>query len=291
MKWTRKTSKNFEDRRGRSRGGKAIVGGGLIGIIALALTIFGGETGQTVGTILNQVNQQSQNSSSAQTTQTRNLSEQEKKLGQFCEAVFVYNNETWEQIFRNSNSSYKKPKMVLFDDQVQTACGSASASTGPFYCPADFTVYMDLRFFEELHKRFGAKRGDFAIAYVIAHEIGHHVQNITGINRKIAQAQRGKSKAQANKLSVAQELQADFYAGIWANQNKNLLEFGDIEEAISAAKAVGDDAIQKRTAGYVRPESFTHGTSKQRKEWFLKGYQTGNLSLGAIEKIYSSIPY
>ncbi len=292
MKWTRKTSGNFEDRRGRSsRGKKTLIGGGLIGIIALGLTLFGGETGQTIGTILNQVNQQSQGSSSTHTTQTRNLSEEEKTLGQFCEAVFVYNSETWAKIFRNSNANFKQPGMVLFDDQVQTACGAASASTGPFYCPADFKIYMDLRFFEELHSRFGAKRGDFAIAYVIAHEMGHHIQNITGVNQKVRQAQRGKSKAQANKLSVAQELQADFYAGIWANQNKDLLEFGDIEEAISAAQAVGDDAIQKRTAGYVRPESFTHGTSKQRKEWFLKGYETGNLSLGTIEKIYSSIPY
>ncbi len=288
MKWTRKQSDSFEDRRGKGTGKKTILGGGIVGIIALALTMFGGQTGKTIGTIINQVNQ---NRPQTQTVQKRQLTEAEKTLGQFTEACFVYNNETWSQIFRENNSSYKKPGMILFEDNVNTACGSATSATGPFYCPADHKVYMDLRFFEELHTRFGAKKGDFAIAYVIAHEIGHHIQNIVGTNQKISQLQRGKSKAQANKLSVAQELQADFYAGIWASRNKNLLEAGDIEEAVSAAQAVGDDAIQSRVSGTVRPESFTHGTSKERVYWFMKGYQTGNLNEGKIDKIHSSIAY
>lgn len=287
MKWSRKTSKNFEDRRGTSKGGKALIGGGLIGVVALLLTMFGGETGQMVGTVL----QQAQGNSTTEQTTTRELSEEEVKIGQFSEAVFVYNNETWQDIFRANGSQYQEPRMVLFDDQVQTACGGATAATGPFYCPADQTVYMDLRFFEELHTRFGAKRGDFAIAYVIAHEIGHHVQTITGISQTVRREQQGKSKAQVNKLSVVQELQADFFAGIWASKNKNLLEAGDIEEAISAAQAVGDDAIQSKMQGRVQPETFTHGTSRERKEWFLKGYTTGDLSVGTIDKVYQSINY
>lgn len=289
MKWNRKTSKNFEDRRGMSGGGKVAVGGGIIGIVALLLTMFGGETGQVIGNVIQQT--QGGGSTTEQTTQTRELTPQEIKIGEFSEAVFVYNNETWEQIFRESGSQYKEPGMVLFDDRVQTACGGATAATGPFYCPADQKVYMDLRFFDELHTRFGAKKGDFAIAYVIAHEMGHHVQTITGISQKIRQEQQGKSQAQANKLSVAQELQADFFAGIWASRNKNLLEAGDIDEAISAAQAVGDDAIQSKMQGRVQPETFTHGTSRERKEWFMKGYTTGDISVGTIDKIYQSIRY
>lgn len=288
MKWERKTSKNFEDRRGTSTGGKVAIGGGVIGIIALLLTMFGGETGQMIGSLLNQVQQP--NATSQQTSQTRELSEKEKTLGAFSEAVFVYNNETWSAIFQQNGIEYQEPKMVLFDDAVQTSCGHASAAVGPFYCPADQGVYMDLRFFEELHNRFGAKRGDFAIAYVISHEIGHHIQTITGTSQKVREQQeRSRSEAAANKFSVAQELQADFYAGVWAKYNENLLEPGDIELAISAAQAVGDDAIQKRTQGSVQPETFTHGTSAQRKYWFLKGYETGNVSLGTIENIYNTL--
>ena len=170
--------------------------------------------------------------------------------------------------------------MVLFDDNVTTACGSATAASGPFYCPGDKKVYMDLRFFEELKTRFGAKGGDFAIAYVIAHEVGHHLQTILGTSGKVRQLQAQKSEAEANKLSVCLELQADFYAGVWAHYNKNLLEEGDIEEALSAAHAVGDDAIQSKMQGHVNQESFTHGTSEQRMEWFMKGYKTGDIKQG-----------
>lgn len=289
MKWEKKGNvKGFEDRRGMSGGGKAVVGGGIIGIVALLLTMFGGETGQVIGTILNQTQGTTQQT---EQVQTRELSVEEKELGEFSKTNFVYNNETWTQIFQENGQKYQEPGMVLFDDGVNTACGSATSASGPFYCPADQKIYMDLRFFEELRTRFGAKGGDFAIAYVIAHEVGHHIQTLVGTNQKVRQAQQGKGKAAANKLSVAQELQADFYAGVWASRNKEKLEAGDIEEAISAAQAVGDDAIQSKMQGHVQPETFTHGTSAERKAWFMKGYNSGDINQGDIETIYNSIRY
>lgn len=277
MKWEKRKSDKFEDRRGMSGGQKTLLGGGVIGIIALLLTMFGGETGQMIGTVLQQVQPAEQTTSG---TQTRELSEEEKTLGDFSEFVFDINNETWEEIFAQNGMKYQEPGMVLFDDGVNTACGNASSAVGPFYCPADQKVYMDLRFFDELHTRFGAKEGEFAIAYVIAHEIGHHVQNLLGTNEQVRKAQQQTSQVNANKLSVAQELQADFYAGVWASYNEKWLEPGDIEVAISAASAVGDDSIQKRVQGEVNPDSFTHGTSKQRVEWFIKGYQTRDIKQG-----------
>lgn len=277
MKWEKRKSDKFEDRRGMSGGQKTLLGGGVIGIIALLLTMFGGETGQMIGTVLQQVQPAEQTTSG---TQTRELSEEEKTLGDFSEFVFDINNETWEEIFAQNGMKYREPGMVLFDDGVNTACGNASSAVGPFYCPADQKVYMDLRFFDELHTRFGAKEGEFAIAYVIAHEIGHHVQNLLGTNEQVRKAQQQTSQVNANKLSVAQELQADFYAGVWASYNEKWLEPGDIEVAISAASAVGDDSIQKRVQGEVNPDSFTHGTSKQRVEWFMKGYQTRDIKQG-----------
>ncbi len=187
----------------------------------------------------------------------------------------------WNQIFREYNlGDYKEPKMVLFTDAVNTACGSATSASGPFYCPGDQKLYMDLAFFDELKTRFGAKGGDFAIAYVTAHEVGHHIQTILGTSNKVRQLQSQTNQTGANKLSVAQELQADFYAGVWAHHNKKYLQAGDIEEAMSAANAVGDDAIQKRSTGSVNSDSFTHGTSQQRMEWFMKGYNTGDIRNG-----------
>ena len=170
--------------------------------------------------------------------------------------------------------------MVLFTDAVRSGCGNASSASGPFYCPADQKLYMDLVFFDQLKTRFGAKGGDFAIAYVTAHEVGHHIQTLLGTSQKVRQMQQQSSAAQANQLSVAQELQADFYAGVWAYHNKEYLEEGDIEEALSAANAVGDDPIQKRTQGSVQPDSFTHATSEQRMHWFMKGYKTGDIRQG-----------
>jgi predicted metalloprotease len=277
MKWLRKESGNFEDRRGMSGGGKAVLGGGLIGIVILLLNMFGGETGQTIGNIIEQT-QGSQTVTDG--TKTRELTAEEKELGAFAESCFVYNNETWAKIFQENNINYAEPGMVLFDDGVATACGNATSASGPFYCPGDKKVYMDLRFFEELKTRFGAEGGDFAIAYVIAHEMGHHLQTIMGTSGKVRQLQQSKSETEANKLSVCLELQADFYAGVWAHYNKNLLEEGDIEEALSAANAVGDDAIQSKMQGQVTPDSFTHGTSEQRMYWFKKGYNSGDIKQG-----------
>ncbi|MGV3696312.1 KPN_02809 family neutral zinc metallopeptidase [Flavobacterium sp.] len=276
MKWDKQDSDSFEDRRGMSGGKKALLGGGAIGIIVLLLNMFGGETGQSIGNII----QQTQGTQTQEPTKTRELTPEEKELGDFSESVYVYNNKTWATIFDENNMSFEKPGMVIFDDGVDTACGSATSASGPFYCPGDRKIYMDLRFFEELKNRFGAEGGDFAIAYVIAHEMGHHIQTLLGTSAKVRQLQQGKSEAEANKLSVCLELQADFYAGVWAHYNKNLLEAGDIEEALSAANAVGDDAIQSKMQGSVNQESFTHGSSKQRMEWFMKGYNSGDIKQG-----------
>ena len=277
MKWDQQESDKFEDRRGMSGGGKALIGGGAIGIIVLLLNMFGGETGQSIGTILEQT-QGTQTQGEA--TKTRELSAEEKKLGAFAEAVFVYNNETWSDIFNKNDMQYEEPGMVLFDDGVNTACGSATSASGPFYCPNDKKVYMDLLFFEELKTRFGAEGGDFAIAYVIAHEMGHHIQTLMGTSAWMRQQQQGLNETDSNKYSVCLELQADFYAGVWAHYNQKYLEAGDIEEALSAANAVGDDAIQSKMQGQVVPDSFTHGTSAQRMYWFKKGYNSGDIKQG-----------
>lgn len=277
MKWDKQDSDSFEDRRGMSGGKKALLGGGAIGIIVLLLNMFGGETGQSIGNIIEQT-QGTQTQTEG--TQTRELSAEEKQLGNFAESCFVYNTKTWATVLADNNVSFEEPGMVLFDDGVETACGSATSAAGPFYCPGDKKIYMDLRFFEELKSRFGAEGGDFAIAYVIAHEMGHHIQNLMGTSDKVRQLQSGRSEAEANKLSVCLELQADFYAGVWAHYNKNLLEAGDIEEALSAANAVGDDAIQSKMTGHIQPDTFTHGTSKQRIEWFMKGYNSGDIKQG-----------
>ena len=277
MKWQKRDSGNFEDRRGMSGGGKALIGGGLIGIVVLLLQMFGGETGQTIGNII----QQTQGTETqTEGTQTRELSAEEIELGEFSKSCFVYNNETWAKVFQENNMYFEEPGMVIFDDGVNTACGSATSASGPFYCPGNKKIYMDLRFFEELKTRFGAEGGDFAIAYVIAHEMGHHLQMIMGTSSKVRQLQQGKSETEANKLSVCLELQADFYAGVWSHYNKNLLEEGDIEEALSAAHAVGDDAIQSKMQGQITPDSFTHGTSEQRMYWFKKGYNSGDIKQG-----------
>lgn len=279
MKWSgRRSSENFEDRRGMSSGGKTIVGGGIIGIVILLLNTFGGENVQMLTPILEQMNQ-----GKSAPTEQRALTADEVAEGKFIEAILVDTEDVWGKIFQENNMQYERPKLILFSQAVETECGSATSASGPFYCPADQKVYMDLTFFEELKTKFGAQGGDFATAYVIAHEIGHHVQTILGTSAKMRQMQQGKSQAEANKLSVALELQADFYAGVWTHYNQkmnNFLEEGDIDEALSAAHAVGDDAIQSKIQGHIVPESFTHGTSAQRKAWFMKGYKSGDINQG-----------
>jgi len=277
MKWQgRRQSDNVEDRRSISGGGKAIIGGGVIGIIVLLLNVFGGETGQQIAPILEQM----QGGQGQQTETAAPLSKEDEEMGNYVRTLLAYNEDTWTKIFAEHGMTYEKPKLVLFKGAVQTACGGASSASGPFYCPGDRKVYMDLDFFEELKTKFGAKGGDFAIAYVIAHEIGHHIQTLMGTSSKMRQMQQGKSEAEANKLSVALELQADFYAGVWAHDNQKDLDVGDIDEALSAANAVGDDAIQSKMQGHVVPDSFTHGTSEQRVYWFKKGFKTGDINQG-----------
>lgn len=273
MKWRgRRQSGNVEDRRGSSGKGKLIAGGGIIGVIFVIAQFILSD-----GDI--SVLEQFEGAGSSQ-TESRELTSEEKEMGEFTATVLADTEDVWNEIFAENNMDYREPGLVLFTDAVQTACGGASSASGPFYCPADQKIYMDLRFFEELRSRFGAQGGDYAIAYVMAHEVGHHVQNLLGTATKVRRLQQQASQTEANELSVALELQADFYAGVWTKENQQFLSEGDIQEALSAANAVGDDAIQKRTRGRVNPDSFTHGTSKQRQEWFMKGYRTGDISQG-----------
>ncbi|MCW4467997.1 neutral zinc metallopeptidase [Flavobacterium sp. MFBS3-15] len=272
MKWGgRRSSGNLDDRRGMSGGGM-VAGGGIIGAIVLVIYMFmGGDS----GAVLDQMQQmQGGNGEPVE------LTEEDKALGQMVDAILADTEDVWHRIFEENGLTYEEPTLVLFRNSVQTECGGATSASGPFYCPIDRKVYMDLAFFDELQARYGAKGGDFAIAYVIAHEIGHHVQTLLGTSQRVTQLQQGTDTRGANKLSVALELQADFYAGLWTHYNqemKDFLEAGDIEEALSAANAVGDDAIQK---GNVMPDSFTHGTSAQRMYWFKKGFESGDFNQG-----------
>ena len=273
MKWQgRRQSGNVEDRRGSSGKGKLIAGGGIIGVIFVIAQFILSDGDVSVL-------QQLEGSGSSQ-TESRELTAEEKEMGEFVATVLADTEDVWNDIFAENNMNYQEPGLVLFSDAVQTACGGASSASGPFYCPADQKIYMDLTFFDQLRQRFGAKGGDYAVAYVMAHEVGHHVQNLMGTAGKVRNLQRQSSQTEANELSVALELQADFYAGVWTKENQQYLSEGDIEEALSAANAVGDDAIQKRTSGRVNPDSFTHGTSEQRKAWFMRGYRTGDIRQG-----------
>lgn len=274
MKWMgRRQSGNVEDRRGMS-GGKLIAGGGVVGLIILLVNMFlGGDAAQVLDAVQDQQTP----------TRERELTAEEKKVLDFMETLLADNENVWDRIFEEQGARYRYPKLVLFEGATQSGCGAASSQAGPFYCPTDEKIYMDLAFFVELEQRFGAKGGDFAIAYVLAHEVGHHVQTLLGTSGKVRQMQARLTEAEANKLSVALELQADFYAGVWTHHNQKLsgfLEEGDIEEGLSAAEAVGDDAIQRKLQGQVNPDSFTHGTSEQRIYWFTKGYQTGDIRQG-----------
>ena len=274
MRWRgERQSTNIEDRRGLS-GGKIAVGGGLGSIVILILALLFGIDPQQ---LLQQVPEDPQ--SQVQTSRPRSTEEEELK--QFVSVVLAKSEDVWNDVFRQNGRQYREPTLVLFTDQVRSACGMAGAAVGPFYCPADEKMYIDLGFYEALRQRFEAP-GDFAQAYVIAHEVGHHVQNLLGISDRVHAMQQRMSEGEANQLSVRLELQADFFAGLFARyvQNQGVLESGDIEEALTAASAVGDDRIQRRTTGYVVPDSFTHGTSEQRLRWFKKGYDSGDMRQG-----------
>lgn len=271
MKWKgRAKSSNVEDRRGRGVGGAAIGGLGGFGIIIMIIyALLGGNPGDIMQSI--------------DPGQTQNVpyeaTQEEEELAEFVSVVLADTEVVWNDIFADLGKEYDEPKLVLFNGSVQSACGVAGASTGPFYCPGDKNVYIDLSFYNELKTQFKAP-GDFAMAYVIAHEVGHHIQNELGIIAQMDEIRGKVSKEEYNKYNVRLELQADYLAGVWANhvQGQNLLEEGDLEEALTAASAVGDDRIQMQSQGYVVPDSFTHGTSEQRKRWFYKGYEAGDLS-------------
>jgi len=275
MLWKgQRQSDNVEDRRGMSGGGMAI-GGGLGGIVLLVIALL-------LGADPRQLLEQSRGvDPSTGTTTSRPINPQEDELKQFSATVLASTEDVWTDIFRQQGRAYSKPTLVLFTEAVRSACGEAGAAVGPFYCPGDQKLYLDLGFFNELQKRFRAP-GDFAQAYVIAHEVGHHVQNLLGTMDKVDSVRGRMSEAEANQLSVRLELQADFLAGVWAHyaQQKGILEPGDIEEALGAASAVGDDRLQREGQGYIIPDSFTHGTSEQRIRWFRKGLETGDLRQG-----------
>ena len=278
MRWQgREKSDNIEDRR--RGGGIRKVGAGL-GFGAIIIFILALLFGQDPSALLQQVQNQQPTSS----TGTSELpTEEEDPMANFVSVVLNETEDVWNRLFPEQlGKRYSEPILVLFSGKTQSACGFASAATGPFYCPGDQKLYIDLNFYQELRDRFKAP-GDFAMAYIIGHEVAHHVQNLIGITRQV-QSQRGRiSQAEYNQLSVRLELQADFLAGVWARhmqESKRLLEPGDIEEAVRAAAAVGDDRIQMESRGYVVPDSFTHGTSEQRVRWFRKGYESGDLNQG-----------
>jgi len=274
MLWKgQRQSENVEDRRGMSRGGLAI-GGGMAGIVLLVIALL-------LGADPRQLLEQTAEAPASGTQSSRPTNPQEEELKQFSATVLASTEDVWTDIFRKEGESYRKPTLVLFTDQVRSACGAAGSAVGPFYCPGDEKLYLDLSFFNDLQTRFRAP-GDFAAAYVIAHEVGHHVQKLIGTMDKVDSARGRVSEAEANQLSVRLELQADFLAGVWAHyaQQKGILEPGDIEEALGAASAVGDDRLQRENQGYVVPDSFTHGTSEQRIRWFRKGLETGDLRQG-----------
>jgi predicted metalloprotease len=262
-------SSNVEDRRGM--GGPMMIGGGGVGAIVIALLayLFRGTPGQ-----VQQIPDQSE------PQQTSSAPAQDDPQAHFVSGVLAETEDVWHDIFQKEvGRNYQEPKLVLFTDVTQSGCGVAQSAMGPFYCPLDHKVYIDLGFYRDLKQRFGAP-GDFAQAYVIAHEVGHHVQTLLGTTDKVERAMERASKVERNQLSVMNELQADCYAGVWANHAQkmnNVLDPGDVDEALNAAAAIGDDRLQRETQGRVVPESFTHGTSAQRSHWFKQGFQSGDM--------------
>ncbi|WP_298830634.1 neutral zinc metallopeptidase [uncultured Planococcus sp.] len=273
MEWKgRKASRNVEDRRGK--GGAMVAGGGIGGILIVLLVAF---LGGDPGVILDQLG------GSAGTTSNEPYvaTQEEEELAEFVSVVLADTEEVWTEVFAEEGMEYVEPTLVLYTGSVESACGTAGAAVGPFYCPGDYKLYIDLSFYNELQNQFQAP-GDFAMAYVVAHEVGHHVQNLLGVMEEVQPLRNQLSEEEYNKVQVRLELQADYLSGVWAHhaQGMGYLEEGDLEEALTAASAVGDDTIQQRSRGYVVPESFTHGSSEQRQRWFYKGFQAGNLKEG-----------
>jgi predicted metalloprotease len=275
MKWLGdRESSNVEDRRGIT-GGHVAAGGGIFGLIIYLVYSFLGGTGPTP-----QMPQLPGQTQSAQQSPEQKAADDQR--AKFVKVVLADTEDVWTKLFADQGKTYEDPTLVLFNDQVESACGFANSAVGPFYCPGDRKLYLDLAFCQELQDRFKAP-GDFAVAYVIAHEVGHHIQNLNGISAKMDQLRSQLGKTEYNKYSVKLELQADFLAGVWAyhaNKMKNILEPGDIEAALNAASAIGDDRLQKQATGTVVPDAFTHGTSAQRVYWFKKGFETGDVKQG-----------
>lgn len=294
MRWkNQRRSKNIEDRRGQPASQMSRMSGGsspLLKLLPFLLQKLGIKGVAMVGAGLLIASQLGLDvpalllgggSAVPATNDTGELSEKQKTMAEFTSVVLADTEETWTTLFRINGQQYPEPKLVLFTGSVKSACGFAEAAMGPFYCPGDRKVYIDLSFYDDLQQRHGAP-GDFAQAYVIAHEVGHHIQTVLGISEKVHKSKQGASKEAANQLSVRQELQADCLAGVWgfhANESRQLLEQGDIEEALVAAAAIGDDRLQKQSRGYVTPESFTHGSSEQRIAWFTKGIKSGDMNI------------
>jgi predicted metalloprotease len=281
MKWEgNRESDNVEDRRGDDSGGGGFsFGGGSIGIgsivVALAASYFFGVNPLSVLNLLSNGPGQVSTAPSQHSTHPPANDHTTK----FVRTVLADTEDTWTDIFRQRGATYVRPKLVIFSGRTSTGCGTGQTATGPFYCPADQRVYIDLSFYQLMQKRFHVS-SEFAQAYVIAHEVGHHVQNLTGISNKVERARQNLSEAKSNALSVRLELQADCYAGVWANhanQARNIIESGDIESALKAATAIGDDALQQQSSGHVVPDSFTHGTSEQRVRWFKRGIDSGDI--------------
>ncbi len=275
MKWRgRRESSNVDDRRGMSGGGLA-VGGGVVGLIIYLLYSFLGGSGEPP--VVPDLNGGTTNNA-----QSKQRLKQEEELTSFVKVTLAETEDVWGQLFAQNGQRYIEPSLVLYWDKTESACGYGTAASGPFYCPADNQLYIDLSFYEEMQSKLGAG-GDFALAYVLAHEVGHHIQNLNGTAEKLQQMRDRVSEAEFNKYSVKMELQADFLAGVWAHhaqQTKGILDEGDIDEALNAANAIGDDRLQKNTTGTVVPDAFTHGTSAQRMHWFRKGFQTGDIRQG-----------
>ena len=275
MRWRdRRQSENVEDRRGMSipRGAKI---GGVGGLGLLAIVVIGMFLGIDPTVLLQSVPDIQSPSVSVEPGQQAGINDDQR---QFVAVVLAETEDVWHDAFQKMGRTYQPPTLVLFSEAVQSACGMAGSAVGPFYCPSDRKVYLDLSFFEDLQTRFGAS-GDFAEAYVIAHEVGHHVQTLLGISGKVNELMARASPSERNKLSVRMELQADCFAGVWARQadeSRQILEAGDIEEALNAASQIGDDRIQRRTQGHVVPDAFTHGTAAQRVRWFKLGFESGN---------------
>ncbi|CAN5526716.1 neutral zinc metallopeptidase [soil metagenome] len=274
MQWLgKRQSSNVDDRRGMSGGGIA-AGGGVIGVIIYLIYSFIG--GGDIDPSQIPLPQQQQQEFTAEEQKA------DDERAQFVKFVLAETEDVWNKIFTDKGSNYAEPTLVLFRNSVASACGNASAASGPFYCPGDSKLYIDLSFYQEMQDKLKAP-GDFAMAYVVAHEIGHHIQNLMGTAEKMSRLRSQSSETEANRLSVRMELQADFYAGVWAHYEqsmKNILDKGDIEEALNAANAIGDDRLQRQATGTVMPDAFTHGTSAQRVYWFKKGFETGDIKQG-----------